>query len=960
MKLNIVDNLDIAPDEGINYMVELSVGSFRIASGASSGTLSLSAYGWRKEGDNARTAYACHYALYTRTGTTFSRKAYSGSKSTSWASGSLTIESTVEEVVVVISDSVMSASSFASVLPLSILAKTSVAVSKDGNTGVGISSVTEYYLASASSSGVNRQTSGWTTDPTASAATISSSKKYLWNYEKITYSDNSTAYTDPVIIGRYGDTGVGISSVTEYYLASASSSGVTRSTSGWTTDPTASAATISSSKKYLWNYEKITYSDNTKAYTDPVIIGTYGEKGNAGVGISSVTEYYLASASSSGVTRSTSGWTTDPTASAATISSSKKYLWNYEKITYSDNTTAYTDPVIIGRYGDTGVGISSVTEYYLASASSSGVTRQTSGWTTDPTASAATISSSKKYLWNYEKITYSDNTKAYTDPVIIGTYGEKGNAGDNAATAYASPDKISIPCYSGGGVKEESTTSVIFYLSVGDNAVIVTSVSSGTKPTGVTVTGRGDNAVTITVGTTATASGLAAGVTFTVNGTYNGKSYSAKITVALIGAVQGAQGQSITGATGKMCYICGEYSSSITYVSDSKQTVAVEITGSGNTVELFVLKASTNVVNGTHYAPLDSNGNLNSTYWERGLNAYNLVRTKYLFANFASLGSFIVSGDWMYSQKGAPIKVSTSTTVSSYSSGSRTVLRTFTPKSTGNHNFSFNGTVSTGTLYVDIYDNSAGSSVWSGSLTSGTTSVSTGNLSLRADHAYSVRAYKSTSSATDTVSVTMTTPTDYLYFVASDPQGSSTMHFAPNYAMDGMTGRTYQNSAYLQGEIQATSGRIGGIQINGTGGLRSYKTISGSTRLALEITPNGDIIVNGASITVGWQGIVSTPNLLANLLQLGMSTAYGEGNSVILTDSATFTLPSTNKIGTVIFIKGRNYSGLKVYPPSGLSILRGDGTNVTTYSDIGKRSAIYIRADDGQNYSFDGWIEWLG
>ena len=813
MKLNIVDNLDIAPDEGINYIVELSVGSFRIASGASSGTLSLSAYGWRKEGDNARTAYACHYALYTRAGTSYSRKAYSSSKSTSWASGSVTIGSTVDEVVVVISDGVMSANSFASALPSSILAKASVAVSKDGENGVGISSVTEYYLASASSSGVTRNTSGWTTDPTAAAATISSSKKYLWNYEKVTYTDNSTSVTDPVIIGRFGDTGVSISSVKEYYLASASSSGVTR---------------------------------------------------------------------------------------------------------------------------------------------------QTSGWTTDPTASAATISSSKKYLWNYEKITYSDNTTAFTDPVIIGTYGEKGDDGDNAATAYASPDKISIPCYSGGGVKEESTTSVTFYLSVGDHAVTVRSVSNGARPTGVTVTGRADNAVTITVGTTATASGLAAGVTFTVSGTDDdGKSYSAKVTVALIGAVQGAQGQSITGATGKYCYICGEYSSSLTYVSDSKQTVAVEITGSGNTVELFVLKASTNVVNGTHYPPLDSNGNLNSTYWERGLNAYNLIRTKYLFANFASLGSFIVSGDWMYSQKGAAIKVSTSTTVSSYNSGSRTVLRTFTPKSTGNHNFSFSGTVSTGTLYVDIYDNSAGSSVWSGSLTSSTTSVSTGNLSLRADHAYSVRAYKSTSSATDTVSVTMTTPTDYLYFVASDPQGGSTMHFAPNYAVDGMTGRTYQNSAYLKGEIQATSGRIGGIQINGTGGLRSYKTISGSTRLALEITPNGDIIVNGASITVGWQGIISTPNLLANLLQLGMSTAYGEGNSVILTDSATFTLPSTNKTGTVIFIKGRNSSGLKVYPPSGLSILKSDGTNVISYSDIGKKSAIYIRANDGQNYSFDGWIEWL-
>lgn len=31
---------------------------------------------------------------------------------------------------------------------------------------------------------------------------------------------------------------------------------------------------------------------------------------------------------------------------------------------------------------------------------------------------------------------------------------------------------------------------------------------------------------------------------------------------------------------------------------------------------------------------------------------YNLIRTKYLFADFAHLGSFIVSGDWQFSQYG--------------------------------------------------------------------------------------------------------------------------------------------------------------------------------------------------------------------------------------------------------------------------------------------------------------------
>lgn len=143
--------------------------------------------------------------------------------------------------------------------------------------GNGISSVTEHYLATSASSGVTKNTSGWTT----TVQTVTTTKKYLWNYETTTYTDGSTVDTTPVIIGVYGEkgnAGVSISSVTEYYLATSSSSGVTRNTSGWTT----SVQTITNTKKYLWNYEKITYTDDSKSYTDPVIIGVYGDKGNPG------------------------------------------------------------------------------------------------------------------------------------------------------------------------------------------------------------------------------------------------------------------------------------------------------------------------------------------------------------------------------------------------------------------------------------------------------------------------------------------------------------------------------------------------------------------------------------------------------------------------------------------------------------------------------------------------------
>ena len=79
-------------------------------------------------------------------------------------------------------------------------------------------------------------------------------------------------------------------------------------------------------------------------------MGNTGSTGAAGKGISSITEYYLASASASGVTTGTSGWTT----TIQTISTSKKYLWNYEIIKYTDGSSTTTTPCIIGVYGNTG------------------------------------------------------------------------------------------------------------------------------------------------------------------------------------------------------------------------------------------------------------------------------------------------------------------------------------------------------------------------------------------------------------------------------------------------------------------------------------------------------------------------------------------------------------------------------------------------------------------------------
>ena len=147
-----------------------------------------------------------------------------------------------------------------------------------------------------------------------------------------------------------------------------------------------------------------------------------GETGKEGTGISSIEELYAVSSSK---TTPPSGWY----GNMPEMTPTNKYLWNKERIYLSDGTTKESVQ-IIGVYGDTGVagnGISSITNYYLATASSSGVTTSTPGWSTS--VSSQTINTSKPYLWGYERITYTNGTSKTTQPHVIGHFGKDGQQG---------------------------------------------------------------------------------------------------------------------------------------------------------------------------------------------------------------------------------------------------------------------------------------------------------------------------------------------------------------------------------------------------------------------------------------------------------------------------------------------------------------------------------------------------
>lgn len=260
---------------------------------------------------------------------------------------------------------------------------------------------------------------GWST----TVPTLTDTNKYLWNYEMITGSDGQViSYTEPRVIGVYGDkgqtgstgaTGNGIKSITEYYQISTSNT--TAPTTWLTTVPT-----LTATNKYLWNYEKITYTNDISVDTAKRVIGVYGDKGQtgatgpAGKGIKSTAITYQAS--TSGTTAPTGTWNT----SVPSVPQGQ-YLWSRTVITYTDNSTSTTYSVAYipkngqngatGSTGATGTGVASITQQYYLSTSK---TTQTGGsWVTSmPTWSSG------KYLWTRYQIDYKNPTStAYTSPV---------------------------------------------------------------------------------------------------------------------------------------------------------------------------------------------------------------------------------------------------------------------------------------------------------------------------------------------------------------------------------------------------------------------------------------------------------------------------------------------------------------------------------------------------------------
>lgn len=320
-----------------------------------------------------------------------------------------------------------------------------------GSSGRGITSINKYYKTTSTQTQPSASSITSTTIPTMD----DNDNKYLWQ-KQVTNYNTGNPDTTVLLIGVYGNTGEpgqtgetgpqgptgpagnGIQSITYYYKTTDTQTQPTASSITSTSIPTMDAT----NNKYLWQKEVIKYTDTTISDKVTVVLsaiygntGLQGPSGDAGASVDTITEYYAVSDDNE---TEPSNWTTD--LSSITLTPTNKYLWNYEVISYTEGKqSTETGKKIIGVYGNTGPagndgddgrGIVSIVEHYLATTASSGVTINTSGWTTN----VQTMTSTNKYLWNYTTTTYTSGTiTENSTPCIIGVYGLPGAAGRGIA-----------------------------------------------------------------------------------------------------------------------------------------------------------------------------------------------------------------------------------------------------------------------------------------------------------------------------------------------------------------------------------------------------------------------------------------------------------------------------------------------------------------------------------------------
>lgn len=297
--------------------------------------------------------------------------------------------------------------------------------------------------------------------------------------------------------------------------------------------------TITSSKSNGVTTVTITDKDGTRTLTI--------NDGKNGSYVKTITNYYFAASTATGITVATAGWTTDPTSSQAKLTAEKPYLWNYEVLKdETGKTISTTSPAVIGRYGTDGAdgkGIKSITEYYALSTST------TEPVTADFSTAVKTPTAEIRYLWNYEKIVYTDDSSTTTSKRIIGVYGESGKDGADAYTIILTNENHVFEAGSSAAVAGSTECGVIAYK--GATRVPATIGTITGKVTGMTTEVKNNSTTTAAFVVNVTTSLKTPSGELSVPVSVDNKSFTKKFSWAL--ARNGTDG--VDGAPARMYFL---------------------------------------------------------------------------------------------------------------------------------------------------------------------------------------------------------------------------------------------------------------------------------------------------------------------------------------------------------------------------------------------------------------------